>query len=68
MLTKLNYEEIARTAIERHLGDHVDENSSADAIYSEAFVLAHDALLAAGLHPWDATPIAQQEAQKVAQP
>lgn len=65
---KLNYEEIARAAIERHLGDVVGEDSSIDALYDEAFVLAHDALRAAGLTPQEATPIAQQEAQKVAQP
>ncbi len=63
-----NYEDIARGAIERHLGDVVDEDSSADAIYDEAFVLAHDALVDVGLSSWDATLIAQRAAQAVAQP
>jgi hypothetical protein len=60
--------DIARGAIERHLGDAADEAMSADAIYDAAFVLAHDALIDRGVEASAATPIAQQAAQAVAQP
>lgn len=75
MLTQEELHEIARGAIERNLGDVVTEEdhelsqeSLADRIYDEAFVLAHDALLDRGIEPEMASYIAQQEAQKVAQP
>ncbi len=57
--------ELARGAIECHLGDVADEG---DSLYDNAFVLAHDALLDAGVEPKEATRIASYEAQLIAQP
>lgn len=74
-ITEEEMHEIARGAIERHLGDVVAEDCEelsvealADRIYDEAFVLAHDALMDKGIDARTASKIAQQEAQKVAQP
>lgn len=58
--------EIARGAIERHIGDLVPDGATADRIYGEAYVLAFDALF--NLCPLNtARRIAEGEAQKVAQ-
>ncbi len=63
------YLEIARGAIERHLGDVCDgETDSADRIYDEAFVLAHDALLDQGIDAVTASRVARQAALLLAQP
>lgn len=58
-------EQIARGAIERHLGDGAE---TADAIYDAAFSIAHDALLDAGYDSRTASRIASEQAQLVAQP
>lgn len=60
--------DIARGAIERHLGDVLGEEHTADMIYDEAFAIAHDALVDAGVLPGLASLVAQVEAQKIAQP
>jgi hypothetical protein len=60
--------DIARGGIEQHLGDVCDAEASADALYDEAFTLAHDALLAAGIDAQTATRIASEEARNIAQP
>lgn len=65
----MDLNEVARGAIECHLGDVCEcEVASPDAIYDEAFAIAHDALLDRGVDPKEASRIAAQEAQKVAQP
>lgn len=64
-------EDIARGAIEQHLGDVLytsDEEPDADIVYDEAFVLAHDALLDAGVDVETATRIASHVARCIAQP
>jgi hypothetical protein len=58
--------EIARSNVERHLGDV--EAESVDAIYDEAYTLAFDALHDAGVSDELARQIAQQVAQCYAQP
>lgn len=72
MMTEKRMHDIARGAIERHLGDCVDEEDggepSADTLYDNAFVLAHDALRDAGVDNTTALRIAQYEAQCIAQP
>lgn len=60
--------ELARGAIERHLGDVCEGEDSPDSIYDEAYTLAHDALVSAGIDTRTACTIAQQAAQAVAQP
>lgn len=60
--------EIARGNIERYLGDVCDGETSADAIFSEAYTLAFDALHDAGVPDEKAREIAQDEATKIAQP
>lgn len=60
--------DIARGAIERNLGDVVDADSSPDSLYDAAFVLAHDALLDAGIEAAEASRIASDEARNIAQP
>ncbi len=60
--------EIARGGIERHLGDVVDEDHSPDDIYDEAYTLAHDALIAAGVDYDTARRVSQQVAMEIAQP
>lgn len=49
MKTTAQLQEIARGAIERHLGDVCHYEPSADEMRDEAFVLAHEALLAVGV-------------------
>jgi hypothetical protein len=61
-------EEVARGNIERHLGDVVDSEMSADAIYDEAYTLAFDALADAGTDHGLAREIAARVAQCFAQP
>jgi hypothetical protein len=61
-------QEVARRAIERHLGDVLEADATPESVYDNAFVLAHDALLMHGVHPEVATPIAQRLAQEIAQP
>lgn len=56
--------DIARGNIERHLGDVADE----DSMYDEAYTLAHDALIGAGVEPRTASRIAQDIATSYAQP
>ena len=65
-MTDEQLSEIARGAIERNLGDVVDD--SPDSVYDNAFVLAHDALMDRGIDPRTCSRIAQAEAQKIAQP
>lgn len=69
---KKNWAEIARGAIERHLGDVIPgedvDQPSPDTIYDEARTLAHDALIEAGCDPATAARVADDEARKVAQP
>lgn len=70
-MTEERMHDIARGAIERHLGDCVGEDGeepTPDTLYDNAFVLAHDALLDAGVGKDNATRIAQYEAQCIAQP
>lgn len=67
-MTNEQYHELARGAIERHLGDVCEGEDSADSIYSEAYSLAIDALIDAGCHIELAGAIASDEAQKIAQP
>ncbi len=67
-MTKPNWDEIARGAIERHLGDVADEGMSTDSVYDEAYTLALDALVEAGLDQNEATKVAIHQAQLVAQP
>lgn len=67
-MTEERMRDIARGAIERNLGDVVDEDTSPDGVYDEAFVLAHDALLDAGVPADVATKIASELARDLAQP
>jgi hypothetical protein len=62
------YRDIARGAIERHLGDVCAGDESADTIYEEAFTIAFDALHDAGIEQYTARRIAQEIAQGIAQP
>lgn len=59
--------EIAREAIERHLGDVIDCEASADAIYDEAYTIALDALIDHGFNFRDVGHIAAAAAQAVSQ-
>jgi hypothetical protein len=59
--------EIAPRAIERHLGDVIDSDDSADAIYEEAYTIALDALVDSGLDFREAGTIASAAAQSIAQ-
>lgn len=70
MKVKLSWEDIARGGIERHLGDCFDgeEDPTPDAIFSEAYTLAFDALHNAGCPIDEARRIAQEQAQNLAQP
>lgn len=61
-------EEVARGNVERHLGDVVDGDGSADAVYDEAYTLAFDALHDAGAEDGKAREIAQSVAMCYAQP
>ena len=67
-MTEFQMHELARWAIERHLGDVVESGGSVDELYDNAFCLAHDALLDAGIDARTATKIAQYQAQLIAQP
>jgi hypothetical protein len=60
--------EIARGAIERHLGDVCEGDDSADSIYDEAYTIAFDALHDKGAPDVQARKIAQEIAQSIAQP
>jgi hypothetical protein len=64
----INLYEIARGAIENHIGDVVDSESSQDTIYEEAFTIALDALIDHGIPIEIAGPIASRAAQELAQP
>ena len=59
---------IARGNIERNLGMDLDGDSSDDQIYDEAYTLALDALIDAGIPLEDAREIAIEQAQLHAQP
>lgn len=61
-------EEIARGNVERHLGDVCEGDDSADAIYDEAYTLAHDALIDADVNPMLACELAREVAMCYAQP
>ena len=61
-----NWAEVAHGAIERHLGDVCEE--SPDAIYDEAYTLAHDALTDAGCPLAEINAIANEQAMLIAQP
>jgi hypothetical protein len=58
--------EIARGAVERHLGDMDD--ISPDAIYDHAYTLGLDALIDRGVDPQTARPIAMRVAEAFAAP
>jgi hypothetical protein len=60
--------EIARGNVEQHLGDVVDGDDSADAIYDEVYTLAYDALHDAGIDDATARTVAAELAQSYAQP
>lgn len=60
--------EIARGAIERHLGDVCTGDDSADSIYDEAYTIAFDALHDKGATNEQAQTIAREVAQAIAQP
>jgi hypothetical protein len=71
-MTPRELEEIARGAVEAHLGDVASDYESledaADAIYDEAYTLAFDALHDVGADDAIARRIAQSVAQCYAQP
>lgn len=67
-LTDEQMREIARGNIEAHLGDVADGDSSADAVFDEAFTLAMDALKDAGVSRDRAYRIAQSLAMDYANP
>lgn len=60
------WEEIARGAVERHLGDC--ECASADEVYDNAYTIAFDALADKGLDTEASRKIAREVAQCFAQP
>lgn len=72
MATLIELEELARGNIDRHLGDvyadYGSEEEAADAIFDEAYILAFDALIDAGIDHRTARSIAQDLAQRYAQP
>ncbi len=70
MMTIPQMEELARSNVERHLGDCFDGEGepSADSIYDEACTLGVDALIDAGVAPVIARGIARSVAQCFAQP
>lgn len=57
---------VARNAIERHLGDMVNEHT--ECVYDVAFSIAHSALVDRGVDAATATRVAAEEARKVATP
>lgn len=59
-------EDVARGAIEMRVD--FGDTDSADSIYDQAFVAAHDALMDAGCDNITASTIASQIAQDMAQP
>jgi hypothetical protein len=60
--------DIAVGAIERSLGDVVEEGMTPDRVYDEAFGIALDALLDAGVSIRIAGPIAEEVAMRLAHP
>jgi hypothetical protein len=60
--------EIARGAIESHLGDVIDGDASPEDIYEEAYTIALDALVDCGVDLLIAGQIACEEATRIAQP
>jgi hypothetical protein len=71
-MTEEQMREIARGNIERHLGDiaaeYPDEELSAGTIYDEAYTLAFDALVNAGVQHGTARHVADEVARSYAQP
>jgi len=65
-----HWTEVARGAVERHLGDvaadYASEEDAADAIYDETYMLAFDALHDAGCP--DPSQVAREVATCYAQP
>lgn len=67
-MTNKEMNDLAWGAVERNLGNVVDGEDSADAIYDEAYTLAFDALANAGVSHATARGVACQVAQRFAQP
>jgi hypothetical protein len=68
LYTDQQLEEIARSNIERHLGDvaaeYEDESTLVGGLYEEAYTLGFDALADAGVYHEKAGQIAQRVAQR----
>lgn len=65
MKTTKELQQLARRAIEIHLGDVVSEDAIYEELYDNAFVLAHDALIDVGVAAHVASWVAGEEASKV---
>jgi len=67
MQTREQLLEIAYGAVERNLGDVAGEDTSAEAMFSEAYTLGYEALAAAHVPHQQASELAQIVAQNIAQ-